>query len=166
MTRRLRFRLLNLLSRFFVSELLYASCTRSDQDKYDDHVIRRDSIRPPRHVRSQSASGLMAEGGHMTWRKGFRATLVIAVTVATLSIAGRDGQAMHGDGGGAEGRSEHGTDSLSPFKAGTQREKQQDKRWNAVPGLWHRSVADIELERCQEQSDGNVSRTESCMAGI
>jgi hypothetical protein len=31
--------------------------------------------------------------------------------------------------------------------------------------LWHRSVADIELERCQEQSDGNVSRTESCMAG-
>jgi hypothetical protein len=101
----------------------------------------------------------------MTWQKGFGAALVIAMTVATLSIAGRDGQAMHGDGGGAEGRSDHGTDRSSPFEAGTQGDKQQDKKWTAVPGLWHRSVADIELERCQEQSDGNVSRTESCMAG-
>jgi hypothetical protein len=101
----------------------------------------------------------------MTWQKGFRAVLVIAMTVATLSIVGRDGQAMHGDGGGAEGRNERGTDSSSPFKAGTQREKQQEKKWTAVPGLWHRNVADIELEHCQEQSDGNVSRTESCMAG-
>jgi hypothetical protein len=101
----------------------------------------------------------------MTWQKGFRAALVIAVTVATLSIAGRDGQAMHGDDAGAEGRGERGTDSSSPFKAGAQREKQHDKKWTTVPGLWHRSVADIELERCQEESDGNVSRIESCMAG-